>query len=89
MEQLKIGARSAEQLLDSGHLVVAVFVLNTFILLALIVWLIRMLQHERRANAELTKELIEVKTKMLNAIREWRRQIEDFMRALFDNGNNR
>lgn len=88
-EGLEFGARAANQLLDSGHLVVTVFMFNTFLLLVVIVWLFRMYHNERKENTRLINELIEVKTKMLNAIREWRKQIEDFMRVLFDNGDNR
>ena len=78
----KSGASAAGKLLDSGHIVVSVFLLLTVILIGLIYWLARAWRTERKECIRLSTLFTDMQIKNVMALKEQEHQIELLREAI-------
>jgi hypothetical protein len=76
---INAGADAAAKILDSGHLVVAVFMLLTIILFGMVVWLLR-------ENKRLNSLLSDLQEKTIIAFKNQEKQIELLLARLGNGG---
>jgi hypothetical protein len=85
---LAVGAQAASQLLDSGHIVVTVFVVHTAILICVIIFVLRLWREERKETVRLNNIIVDMVGKMIEAMKDSREQVETLTKVLL-HGNNK